>query len=208
MKNIWILIIIALIAAAGIGYKFIAKPALKNESTVAKIENSKTKVKSSLKQMLGMGKNVSCEMAASEEQGLISGRVNIAGSKMMADFKMADGMGKMMDSHMINDGEYTYIWSSAAPSGTKIKNDSVSQAGTGKDTNSFDEDKEVDMDCSDWSPSSDSFKVPDGIEFLDMSTMMKDVMDKSRQPAGGGSSVCDAVSDPQAKAMCLQQIGN
>lgn len=175
MKNIWILIIVALIAVAGIGYKFIAKPAPKNESAIEKIESSKTKVKSSLKQMLGMGKNVSCEMAASEEQGLISGRVNIAGSKMMADFKMADEMGKMMDSHMINDGEFTYIWSSSAPQGTKIKNDTVAPAKSDQTQNSFDEDQEVDMECSDWSPASNSFTAPSDVEFLDMSNMMKGI---------------------------------
>ena len=171
-KNV-IFIVIALLAAGGIGYKLMAKPSPKLQTIVPQVENSKSRVKSSLRQMMGMGKSASCEVSANEAEGLISGKVNISGSKMMGDFKMSDEMGKMMDSHMINDGEFTYIWSSAAPQGTKIKNDTVAPAKSGQTQNGFDEDQEVDMECSDWSPASNSFTAPSDVEFFDMSNMMR-----------------------------------
>lgn len=208
MKQNVILIVIALIVAGGIGYKLMAKSSPEVEFPVTKTESSKTRVKSSLKQLLGMGKNASCELSADEAQGVVSGKINISGAKMMADFKMSDEAGKMMDSHMINDGEFTYIWSSAAPQGTKIKNETVAPAKPDQTKDSFDEDKEVDMDCTDWVPTSESFKVPKDVEFLDMSNMMKGVIEQSEQPVKDGGSVCDAITDPQAKAICLQQMGN
>lgn len=208
MKNIGILIIILLIAAGGIGYKLMAKSSSNFQPPVSVAENSRNHVKSSMKQLLGLGKSVSCEMNTNDDQGITTGKINISGQKMMGSFEITDKDGKMMNSHMVNDGEFTYMWSSATPQGTKIKNDAVTPAKSGQAQNNFDEDKEVDMDCSDWTPSTGSFTAPRDVEFLDMSNMMKGIREKSEEPVSTGKSVCDAVTDPQAKAVCLQQVGN
>lgn len=200
MKNIGILIVILLIAAGGIGYKLMAKSSSKVQPPITVVENSRNHVKSSMKQLLGLGKSVSCEMNTNDDQGITTGKINISGQKMMGDFQLTYSDGKEISSHMMNDGEFTYMWSSATPQGTKIKNDAVTPAKSDKSQTSLDQDKEVDMNCSDWTPSTDSFTVPRDVEFLDMSNMMKGIREKS--------SVCDAVTDPQAKAVCLQQVGN
>lgn len=207
-KNL-ILILIVLIVAGGIGYKLMVKSNPKVQAPVPQVENSKTRVKSSLKQMLGMGKSVSCEMSANQAEGIVSGKVNVSGSRMMGDFKMSDESGKMMDTYMINDGEFTYIWSSETPQGTKIKNNAVTSGKSDQPQNNLDQDKEVDMECTNWSPVSGSFIPPSDIDFIDMSSMMKAIInEKSDQPVTTQKSICDAVSDPQAKAICLQQVGN
>ena len=206
-KNL-IFIAVALIVAGGIGYKLMAKPSPVTQPSVVSPVNSKNHLRSSLRQLMTMGKSASCEISADAEQGIVSGKINISGQKMMGDFKMNGTDGNMMDNHMINDGEFTYVWSSAAPQGTKIKNDAVAPDKSDQNQNNLDQDKEVDMDCSDWTPASGSFNPPSDVNFIDMSSMMKGVIEKSGQPATSGNSLCDSVSDPQAKAMCLQQLGN
>ena len=206
-KNL-ILAIIAVIGLGGIGYMVSSKSSSEPKTSTQVVTNSKNKIKSSMKQLLRMGKNVSCEINDNGELGTTSGKINISGQKMMGNFQMKDMEGKMGDSHMINDGEFTYVWSSAVPQGTKIKNDAVVPAKSDQVQNNLDQDKEVDMDCSDWTPSSGSFNPPSDVDFIDMSSMMKGVIEKSGQPATDGDSVCDSVTDLQAKAICLQQIGN
>jgi hypothetical protein len=207
-KNL-IFIVIALIVAGGIGYKLMSKPSPVTQPAVVSSVSSKNHLKSSLKQLMAMGKSASCELSADLDQGILSGKINISGQKMMGDFKMNDSDGKMIDSHMINDGESTYVWSSAAPQGTKIKNDAVASSKSSGEQNNLDQDKEVDMDCSDWTPAPGSFNPPSDVDFIDMSSMMKGIIkEKSEESVGTEKSICDAVTDPQAKAICLQQMGN
>jgi hypothetical protein len=158
----------------------------------------------SLRELLGLGKNVTCTMTYPKGNG--SGTVYVAGERVRGDFNTPGPEGEMMESHMIRDNEYGYFWTGAE--GTKIKIDETQQAETTEKSQqeSVDLDEEVDMDCSSWSVDNSMFNVPQGVEFTDLSEAMMMMQGEAGQNLEGLQSICDQIEDPQAKAACLSNI--
>lgn len=204
-----ILIVVGILVLAVLGYfgylqmnKTKTAPA---EESVPQSQSSQTVNKGSLKSLLTAGKNVNCEITYPEGQG--KGNIYVSGNKMRGDFS-STANNKAMTYHMIQDGMYSYMWGDESNQGTKFKIEAdkpLPSAPAG--TQTADLDKEVDMNCSNWSTDESRFSPPGNIKFIDMSEMMKN-------PGGSGpmpkldASICNQIEDAAAKASCLESLGN
>lgn len=174
-----------------------------------KPQSQESITKGSLRSLLASGKNVSCEI--NYPDGNTKGITYVSGSKMRGDFTVKSEDGKEMISHMLNDGIYAYIWTDLVKQGTKMKLDTITPSSTPKVTPSAqtagaDLDREVDLKCKSWSVEDSKFKIPEDIQFSDLSTLMKN-------PSGTAlpktdKSVCDQIPDLAAKSECLKALGN
>ena len=197
-------IIIGIIAVIVIGGAAFAYMQFANKSTQPQesvsitqekaSQSASTQTRNSIKSLLGVGRNATCKI--SYPDGTTSGTIYVADNKIRGDFNLTTPDNKQMESHMIQDGQFSYFWTGTT--GTKIKIDtSTTQtspaAGQQQGT---DFDKEVDMDCSSGSIDSSKFTLPADVKFTDLSQAIQ-------TPA----SVCNAITDPQAKTACLKSAG-
>lgn len=177
-----------------------AKPAATGSQT-----SEPTSTKTSLKDLLTGNKNVTCTMNyPASDTSSTKGIVYVSGTKMSGAFKVtADG--KEMTSNMVSDGQFMYIWTSATPQGFKMKIDQTVAANNSGTQQGVDVNKQVDVNCSNWSVDNSKFALPAGITF----TEIKIPTPSSTAPTNGGalpSSACDAITDPVAKAACLKAV--
>lgn len=176
-------------------------------------QTSDSITKGSIKSLLGANKNVTCTTTAEDQSG--TGTIFVAGSKMRGDFS-TQVEGKSMMTHMISDGQYSYMWSDEDSKGTKFKIDPDQPvpsvpAGSSVQSQTGNMDDEVDMNCSNWNPDNSKFQVPANIEFIDMSAMMENAKVQTKTGTTVpkmDSSVCDSIEDVDAKAQCLEALGN
>jgi len=173
-----------------------------NTATEQKTEDSGS-VKSSIKSLLAGGKNVSCTVKYPTAQESTEGTIYVSGKKMSGDFKMMVE-GKSVENHMITDETYSYSWSSMAPQGVKMKIDQEQNSNASPTSGQVDVNSEVDMKCSPWGVDNSKFTPPTNITFMDLSQMMKPAASPASQTTNQTqrTSVCDSITDPQAKAAC------
>ena len=206
-----IAVVIAILAIVGVvAYTQIGKPPKSSQGTEVSEQAGESGVgmaKGTLASLLGAGKNTMCKMSYSDENGSTEGTAYVSGQKMRGDFTYtADG--KAMTSHMIRDDQYSYIWSDEESKGTKIKTELTEQAqeetASPAPQGGVDVDKEVDLDCSGWGVDNSKFTPPSNIEFMDLSATMMQVQEQSQDTKQQQKAACDQITDPQAKAACLQ----
>ncbi len=153
-----------------------------------------------LKNILTGGKTQSCTIEYPNNMG--SGTFYVSDKKFAGEFTIKEQGGKEITGHSVSDGTYVYVWSTAAPTGIKMKLDAVINAPTGSaQTGSVDFSQEVSYKCSPWITDSSKFQLPSNIQFTDVSGLMNQV-----KPSAGtqtqGTSPCDQITNPQAKAAC------
>ena len=92
--------------------------------TMAKEENASddSMTKGTIQSLLTAGKSVTCTYSAGVDESATNGTIFVSDKKMRGDFTANMPDGKTIDSHMIQNGEYGYFWSSATPAGTKNEN--------------------------------------------------------------------------------------
>ena len=199
------IVVIVLIVAGAV---FVLKKSQKPQEPTARQQASPAPAageSGTIKSLLAMGKDVSCEVSYYVGKTKTSGKVYVSGKKMRGDFDIALEDGKQMDSHMIQDETFIYSWSSVLPQGTKMKIEAVSASpapGAAAQNQSFDMNQNVSYKCSDWSADDSKFISPAGVQFLDVSVMMK-APAQAKPATDTTSSPCDAIVDPQAKAACI-----
>lgn len=206
-----IIAVVAVILVAAGAYLALGKKSQTPETpstttaTEQKSEDSGS-IKGSIKSLLSRGKNVSCTVKYPMRESSYEGKVYVSANKMRGNFSTTVE-GKQMENHMISDGMFMYSWTSGTPQGVKFKiEETQAQASpVAGQSEQVDIDKEVDMDCSSWSVDNSMFTPPSDVKFSDFSQMMK----PASSPAPGGqtqqnqgSSVCDSITDPEAKAAC------
>lgn len=168
--------------------------------------NGEGVMKSSIKGLLGAGKNVMCTVKYDEASG--EGTYYVSGDKMRVDYSMTSA-GKTIDGHMISDGTYMYSWTSELGQGTKIKISAMEEmsAKSSPSSGSVDIDKEVDLDCSNWSVDESQFEVPTNVNFIDATESIQKIQEQTGKMQDSQKSACDAIGDATAKAACMQAIG-
>jgi len=147
------------------------------------------------------GKNQYCTITYPNNGG--SGTVYVSGQKFRGDFttKIADG--KETTSQVVSDGVYTYVWSSESPTGIKMKIDVTSPTASAQ-TGNFNLDQQVGLNCSPWVVDASKFTIPTNIQFTDLSSMIAPKATSGTQTQG--NSPCDQISDPTAKAACVNAM--
>jgi hypothetical protein len=205
------IVVVLLLAFGGV---YLMKSA--KSPTVTKTANTQTakpqttnSLKGTIIGLLSGGKTVNCQITYPDNKG--TGTVYVSDKKFAGDFTMKGTDGKETTGHMISDGTFMYVWSSGIPMGIKMNLADAKNAAQKAGTNqSVDINQEVNLNCSPWSPDSSKFTVPSNIQFRDMSQLLQQV------PAQGtktvtpgtqtGSSPCDQITDPTAKAACTNAL--
>ena len=183
----------------------------------------------SMKELLGLGGAQRCTFTNTVENSESSGVVYVAGGKMRGDFTSL-AAGQTVQSHMIVDGETSYVWSDAMPQGMKMSFANMeSQAGTNSDK-SVDVNKEVNYSCGAWTVDAGVFALPAGVEFSDLGALLppggmpklpggSGTVDPSTitVPTGGAGgampggaaqcAVCNQVPAGDERMQCLAALG-
>lgn len=158
--------------------------------------------KGTIQSLISAGKSVSCEVNYPEMEG--KGTMYVSGSNVRSDFttKIEE---KETFSHMIFDGDTSYIWTDGVNQGTKFKMDPNQKFSASPANQTADLSKEIEMNCQDWSADNSKFSPPASVKFTDMSSLINS---KSSEAPKMNSALCDSITDPEGKAACLKALGN
>lgn len=189
-QNLLLIVAIAVLLIGGGWYYFDNKNnGSENEEMMDGEENGDQESAASLKgagsfrQLMGLGQNLSCDFSfvSEDTNGAVAGTVYVAGDLVRADFDMMQA-GVTYESHMIQDGQMSYMWT-MSPQGTFAFKSDVSEASSdapsyaGANGNrGVDLSQEVDYDCRSWNVDNALFVPPADIEFTDPQAMMQDMM--------------------------------
>ena len=123
------------------------------------------------------GVPMECTFTYSDETGSGEGTSYFDGERMRVS-GMHEEAGVQAVSNVINDGTMMYVWGDTPEGEFAIK-----MAATEEDMmddEEFDEatalNEEVEYDCREWSVDRSVFNPPADVEFMDMGTMMEDMM--------------------------------
>lgn len=139
----------------------------------------------SMRELLGMGKNQKCTFSISrtlEEDGQATkteGTFYVSGNKFAEEIQItSDTEGfENLNIYMVSDGVDLYTWNKdKSVPGMKYKmDDSTESADSDADSGSVDLDEKVDMKCSPWIVDKKVFEVPADVTFTDINDMMKNM---------------------------------
>ncbi len=182
-----IVIIVAIVAAIGTGGYYAAKSSnqskvrTEREQDTTSSENSvqgTTTTSVSVRNLLGLGKSLSCSFTRADGSNTTSGTVYISGADghLRGDFTTTLKSGNTVESHMIQKDNKSYLWSSAQGKQGIVMNmsggPSMMQSTTSAQS-SVNIDEALDYRCSDWTADASRFKTPSTVIFTDFSAMMK-----------------------------------
>jgi hypothetical protein len=169
------IVVAALLIAGGAWY--LLSDSGTTESEVAGDPSSEAQLagaEGSLAALMGRGENVTCNVRHTTEAGESTGTVYVMNGKMRADFTTDSSAlgGEVVTSHMINDGEWMYMWSDESPQGMKM---SVSEVAAGEEgssagmSGSWESFAEAGAyDCTAWTVDASVFSVPGEVSFLEL----------------------------------------
>src|SRR3989344_1943163 len=193
--------VVAVIIIGAAGFFLLKKPAQtpQESTTTQPTQQEESQAKGSIKNLLAAGKNQTCTIKYPAAEQMGEGTVYVSGKNLRGDFAFTSE-GKTFDSHMIQDETYMYSWSSLSPQGAKMKIAELEKVQASPTAESVDLDQEVDVNCSSWSVDSSKFTPPSDVNFTETGTT-------PTQTQKLDPSVCNQITDPQAKASCLQSLG-
>jgi len=240
MKKLGILLV-ALVMLIGTGYIFgrnLKSGGLGQLSQMGSLKNSTTDttsedtIRTSIKNLMSKNKPVKCTIKVEDKdkdgEGKWTGVTYVANNKMRSDVSMEtedeESEDKKIEMHTISDGDWVYTWTSNAKMpGMKMKiseleNLSADQGNLAEGLKNLEE--EHDYHCSRWFPVDKSkFIPPSGIEFKDMTEMMKGFgdamqnieMDEIEKDAENAKQqlckMCEMVPDEKTRAKCRKDAG-
>ncbi len=212
MKNIGIIIavfvIILLVAAGGVLFLKYAKAPTAPQTESAKTQSAKptnNSVDASILSLLSGGKTESCAITFPDNKG--AGSVFVADKKFAGDFTTKGSDGKETTGHVISDGTYLYIWSSAMPTGIKMNLADAKNATQNAQANqAIDINQKASLNCSPWLPDNSKFVIPTNIKFSDMSQFLQNIQSSQPKVTNTNSSACDQIPAGPAKTACLNAL--
>lgn len=123
----------------------------------------------SLKSLISYQGSQKCTFTSATATSDSSGTVYVANGTMRGDF-VSTSAGRTIQSHMIVQGNTSYVWSDATPGGFKMSFDSTSSAGTASQ-GPIDPNTPASYSCEAWSPDTSVFAVPASIQFQDLTSL-------------------------------------
>lgn len=156
-----------------------------------------------------------------------AGTVYVSSGKMRGDFQETNNStGQTQQTHMINDGNYVYIWTDGQSSGYKMSEAAIKQeesqptASPANRTTGTQSSQPVDMNqkanysCGSWSPDASYFVPPTNVNFTDYSSVAQGTStgtaaQKGSVPAGGNQAACAECNQAPAGAarnQCLTAL--
>lgn len=216
MKKLWIVVaVIIVLLIAGVGYMQLGKSTKPTEKTTNPAEKPKTTqenvVSGTLKSLLLGGKTQTCTIIYPNNEG--TGTVYVSDKKFSGDFTIKGATGTEIKGHTVSDGTYVYIWSSATPTGVKMKITAVNSQPTGTpQQGNVDLNRQVNLKCTPGVADSSKFTIPTNIQFMDISNFAKPsgipVVTGTSKVQTGGTSPCESITNATAKAACENAVKN
>ena len=128
---------------------------------------TKPSVTQSLKDLLTAGVSQKCTFD--------QGTVLLSAGKFRADINTTVS-GKTSQMHMINDGQFTYIWGADLPQGMKMKIDAT--AANADSSKYFDTNAKANYNCAPTVSAATDFAPPANVTFMDL-TATQQMMPKT-----------------------------
>jgi len=126
--------------------------------------NTSAKTTGTLKALLGLGKNVVCDVDTGKE----SGKVYLtAGGSLSGEFTASNGT----ISHVIVKDGMAYVWSGTQ--GAKLSLDYLNASASAQSSSQVNLNSEASYSCSDWTVDNSKFTLPSGVNFVDIEAMLK-----------------------------------
>lgn len=124
----------------------------------------------SMNDLIARGGDYKCTFDQTNDYSDSSGTVYISGKSIRGDFQSLEKVSNTnVESHMISDGEFSYVWSSVMPTGFKMKVvEDNSQDDSSAQTGQFDYNQKLNYDCQAWPVDQSQFSLPDGIQFTEL----------------------------------------
>lgn len=212
MNNKLILAVGAVVIIGVIAFFVMRGPANNSPSEETSDKNI-TSAKMSMKSLIGSASPQECTFINKESGSDTAGTVYVMSGKMRGDFNSTVN-GKAELSHMIVDGDTSYVWTDSPAQGFKVSLADMSKQQNNQ--NSVDVNKEVDYSCKGWSPDSGKFALPSNITFSDLGELMKNSLPPQGAAGGvptGGTDVksaqcgaCDSLTGEE-RAACRAALG-
>lgn len=113
------------------------------------------------------GGNYECTFTTDTAQSKSSGTVYVAGFQIRGDFTSV-AAGQTVETHMVQDGGYDYVWSSAAPMGFKSKVTNTAPAAGYAPTSGTQDTmgESYSYKCVPWTVDKSKFALPAGVQFM------------------------------------------
>lgn len=161
----------------------------------------------SLKDLLAKGVAQTCTFS----NDVSSGTVAISGGKVRGDFDVTIE-GKVTKSHMIVDGNTSYIWMDGQTSGFKAtfdaedSKDTPSTPDTAQKGN-IDANESLNYNCKPGIINASAFNLPTGVNFMEFSvpTGMPSTNDSGTGSTSTQCDVCNSLTG-DSKTQCLQAL--
>jgi len=212
MPRYVLIAVIVVLALAGGWYVYSGKqssmPYSQNNSQGSSMGD---KISGKFADLINAGRSMECTFSGETDGYKTTGTVFVAGKNMRGDFN-SESKGKMMDSHMIQNGETIYSWTTQPKQGMMMKITKEDQASDLDESNtspnkSFEDmDKNYDYQCKNWGGDQSKFQPPSDIQFQDLSVMMEKTTGSIGQSNSSACSACDNL-EGDAKASCQQALG-
>jgi hypothetical protein len=196
-KKVMIVAVVLILLLVG-GY-FIMKGRSKTLSTTGTSQEESSPA--SLKDLISKGIAQSCTYS---NEGS-TGKFYVSGAKVRGDFETTVE-GNVTKSHMIIDGNTSYIWSDGSKSGIKMTFDASatpSESATNSPAGSFDAAANMNYKCSAWVVDASTFDLPAGVQFMSFGT--PPATSSESGSTSSQCSYCDSLTG-DSKTQCLTSL--
>lgn len=120
----------------------------------------------SLKDLWRSGVSQKCTFA----DGSVTGTTYVSDGQMKGDFSTSVN-GKSTTSHMIVQGDSSYVWMDGQTQGFKVSIENISQQIGASSSGSIDLNREFNVECQSEAVESSQFILPQNVQFQDMGSI-------------------------------------
>ncbi len=120
----------------------------------------------SLKDLWRNGVSQKCTFA----DGSVTGTTYVSDGQMKGDFSTSVN-GKSTTSHMIVQGDSSYVWMDGQSQGYKVSIENISQQIGASSSGAIDLNREFNVECQSEAVESSKFTLPQNIQFQDMGSL-------------------------------------
>lgn len=168
-------------------------PAEIADNTANQLPNESNSGPATLQNLLRSGKAQKCTFSDMAEGNNSKGTFYISNGKARGDIDVVAG-DQAINSHMIIDGQTSYIWSNAIDKGVKITMPDSPAPVADSQPGQFDANKTVDYKCENWIVDASLFIPPSTITFSDMSDLTAPALGTAFPSVVADSPVSDSAA--------------
>lgn len=207
MNNSLVLFLVGGVVVLGGGFLLYSTMSDSRDSQNRTEEHAGDHTRGTLTSLMMSGQSLECTFQHNDGTNVSSGTVYLAGgaTRIRGDFNITQSGAGAMQASMIRDGGYNYLWGSALPQGIKIKV-SAENEGTLFDDSTGAVDENTEFECHPWRVDNSKFSLPEGVEFVDMSSMMPqgnvNVQDSGNIQTAQ-CAACSQIPEGAARQQCL-----